>query len=124
MNIEDVLHYYLGNMFKFTYTNGDIIYAKIENINDNLFLCGTVQWVGEGGEFKKPINEGDNFYEIDGIKEEGKMELILTPLQEMGLFSPITMHNMFKEGIDVFGLIESGQAIDKNTVMHLFETKN
>lgn len=142
---KEILHYYVGCMFKYTYQNGDIIYAYMSTINDTGFICGQVEWIEENGSFRKPNGDQESWFEINDIYKEGEIKLILNdialPKEMMTEYkslcfkvkdliddkkivryadTPLSIKYLLDNYVDAFELIDNNEAVDKNTVPKLF----
>jgi len=134
----DYAHYYIGSRYRYTWSDGDFVEDVLEAIlyNGDVFGCDK--------SINKKDKEGDNYFEISNIKdqEKGKFQLLLTYPSDMtevqaqeykylcnfcrdskGHFHKLlnlpqaaspAIHYLIKNGIDAFGLLEFGDAIDKN----------
>lgn len=123
----DYAHYYMGSWFRFTWPDGNFIEDKLIMIN-NTFMCG----------YDKDVREESKWYEINDLRKDGHFQLMLRHIcdltqkqkkeykelcyQMVDLVdkktilrysdTPLSMDYLFRNGIDVFDLIEKGDAID------------
>lgn len=124
--VKDILHYYMGCLFRYETERGKVIIAKLELLNRTDYMCGD----GIDGEW----------YEIDDVYSKGKLQLILHDPSDMTedqkdnyyllchkvydsnqtqyyrMDTPASLHFLFKNHIDAFNLIEYGAAIDIKTI--------
>lgn len=129
----DVLHYYFGCEFVFRYHyNGENIIGKVESLNDQGFMCGHGYSVSK---------KEKTWYEIDDVRKDGEIKLILTDPRDLNgrhktikeyralckiseylkdtlkirriSDTPLSIHHCLLNHIDMFELIENGQAISK-----------
>lgn len=146
LSSADVVNFYIGCMFKFTYNNGCVVYAKLRMISDGTSTWGDCDFFDEGSGLVK-ANNSNGFYEIHDIRKDGRFELILTSIHDLTkkqnkdylnlcykvvdlvdgrkvrryADTPLSMRYLFINNIDAFDLIENGMAIDKQTVLHIFK---
>lgn len=122
IHTHDILHYYMGCKFRFTYNDGQYFEAVLGVLHEGGFMCG------------EDLNK--NWYELGDYRTDGKLELILTAPCDMSdrqrcmyramtkkvktidgdikvFDTPKSLHYLFKNQIDAFDLIENGLAINK-----------
>lgn len=81
----DVLHYYIGCPFRYTYPDGYIIYATLQNWNDTYFLMGDSAFLfGKNKrELTSPKTDEEKWYEIELRESKSRFALILNHVSDM-----------------------------------------
>lgn len=119
--ISDILHYYFGARYRFTFSNGEVVEDKLSVISNHrtLFYCG---------------DDPNMDWWIDDYKKDGTLKLFLIHPLDMTeeqkaeyhslchtfknydgkigrVDTPLSLHFLFKNSIDAFDLIDNGFAI-------------
>lgn len=125
-------HYYLGSRYRFTWPNGDYVEEILDCILYGGMLCGTDQ-----SDCK--IGTKDDMFEICDFRNDGNFQLFLLHKCEMSeeqkeeyyqlcrkIYNQVgktelvetaeSLDFLFKNSIDVFDLLESGQALHLSIV--------
>jgi hypothetical protein len=123
---NDIVHYYMGSKFQFTFTNGEVVYGTLEMINDSGMI------------FSKSLNAKDenDYIEIMDFRADGELKLILFHQSDMTVHqkksyyrlcktlyapgkrfivdTPESLNYLFSHSVDAFDLVERDLAISAN----------
>jgi len=129
MELKEYIQHYFGSAFKYTYGNNEVVWGILSIYNNWGMTCGDDLLDKEWFEIelyskKYPGNFQFILTRREDMTEDQKREYDLLCLKIESTFeeniiiidTPLSLIYLFKNSIDVFGLIDKGLAIDSKSL--------